>query len=187
MARPKLEPGTPRFSGPLAGPWFATNGLQTRRFAEPVRRTHACGLAHFRAGLGLRRAREVPIDRGYRLPRVRSQAHVAGACRHVRCRLAQARTVRRASDAGRRLIASLQTLGSKSTSPGHSTAPFSGLIPCLLEEPGARSAAMSATGSALAGGLAWPCLAAVADAVDFAVKALARLAAGNRRQQRDDQ
>jgi hypothetical protein len=60
MASPGLEPGTPRFSGSRRRRCSGTKRLQVASSGEPLRSSHACGLAWFRTGLGLRRVREVP-------------------------------------------------------------------------------------------------------------------------------
>jgi hypothetical protein len=60
MARPGLEPGTPRFSGSRRGRRSGSKRLQFATSDESLRGGHACGLALFRAGLGLRQAGGVP-------------------------------------------------------------------------------------------------------------------------------
>jgi hypothetical protein len=62
MARPGLEPGTPRFSGSRGGPVPPAKHLQIARFeaAMPRRDTGGCG--RLRAGLGLQGGLEVPND-----------------------------------------------------------------------------------------------------------------------------
>jgi hypothetical protein len=60
MARPGLEPGTPRFSGSRHRPCLVRSDLQIPHFSESACCSDPCGLAPFRAGLGLRRASGVP-------------------------------------------------------------------------------------------------------------------------------
>ena len=66
MARPGLEPGTPRFSWTRAKAHRSMKDLQTKRFRPPHAQRDAVGFAWFGAGLGLRDSLRVPsisIDR----------------------------------------------------------------------------------------------------------------------------
>jgi hypothetical protein len=69
MARPGLEPGTPRFSGSRSRRWSGAKCLRIDVLWRVAALFDTRALAQFRAGLGLRWAHEVPIDRVGRHPR----------------------------------------------------------------------------------------------------------------------
>jgi hypothetical protein len=62
VARPGLEPGTPRFSGSRGGAVPLTKDLQIRGSQSGATRRDGVGSGRFRGGLGLRRALEVPMS-----------------------------------------------------------------------------------------------------------------------------
>jgi hypothetical protein len=62
MARPGLEPGTPRFSGSRGGAIPLAKDLQIRGSKSDAVWCDGVGSGRFRGGLGLRRALEVPMS-----------------------------------------------------------------------------------------------------------------------------
>jgi hypothetical protein len=61
VARPGLEPGTPRFSGSRGGAISAGKGLQIRGFRSDAVWRDGVGSGRFRGSMGLRPAVEVPM------------------------------------------------------------------------------------------------------------------------------
>jgi len=64
MARPGLEPGTPRFSGSRPVACLRTKGLQIRAFSAVMPRRDPVTFGRFGARLGLCGGVEVPVSRG---------------------------------------------------------------------------------------------------------------------------
>jgi hypothetical protein len=62
MARPGLEPGTPRFSGSRRGAIPLTKDLQNHGFQSDAVWRDGVGSGRFRVGLGLRRGLRVPMS-----------------------------------------------------------------------------------------------------------------------------
>jgi hypothetical protein len=69
MARPGLEPGTPRFSGSRGTKIVPAKVLQIRGFRVAARRCDAAGSGWFDARLGLHRGVEVPNEARPSVPR----------------------------------------------------------------------------------------------------------------------
>ena len=72
MARPGLEPRTPRFSGSRGSPASATKHVHIAILAPGEVVRHAFGWAWFRAGLGLCERLEVSMNRQARVAMPRS-------------------------------------------------------------------------------------------------------------------
>ena len=78
MARPGLEPGTPRFSGSRGRPVPSAKYLQIGALQAAIPRRDAGGCGRLRAGLGLQGGLEVPNDPRSTISWVRSSSSRRG-------------------------------------------------------------------------------------------------------------